>query len=157
MPSASLDLKVPNCSRTAPCVAGKTNSEMIVPSTLGIQRESIRDTKSLTTSSSCSKIVMLESESTFWAMTRVFFKLMVSPKSWKAFPKRFMSCWRSSAEWAVMAASSAKKKSRRHLLHLDFALSLERLKSFNFRLTYSGDRCPLLQVLFQQESEEIPK
>ena len=65
MPSASLDLKVPNCSRTAPCVAGKTNSEMMVPSTLGIQRKSIRDTKSLTTSSSCSKIVMLESESTF--------------------------------------------------------------------------------------------
>ncbi|XP_066466417.1 uncharacterized protein [Tiliqua scincoides] len=42
-----------------------------------------------------------------------------------------MSCWRPLAEWAVTAASSAKRKSRRHFSWtLDFALSLERLKSF---------------------------
>ena len=53
-------------------------------------------------------------ESVSCPMTCVFFKLMVSP-----------------TEWAVTAASSAKKKSRRHLSWtLVLALSLERLKSF---------------------------
>ena len=42
-----------------------------------------------------------------------------------------MSCCGSSAEWAVTAASSAKRKSRRHRnWTLVLALSLERLKSY---------------------------
>ena len=65
------------------------------------------------------------------SMTCVSFKLMVSPKSWQASLKRVMSCCRSSAECAVTAASSAKRKSRRHRSWtLVLALSLERLKSF---------------------------
>ena len=54
--------------------------------------------------------------------------VIVSPK----LLKRVMSCCRSSAEWAVTAASSAKRKSRRHLSWtLVLALSLERLKRFS--------------------------
>ena len=45
--------------------------------------------------------------------------------------KQFMDCKRSSADWAVTAVSSAKGKSCRHFSWpLDFALSLEKLKSF---------------------------
>ena len=73
----------------------------------------------------------------------VFFRLMVSPKSWKAFLKRFMSCWMSSGEWAVMAASSAKGKSRRHFI---WTLLLVWKGWRNFRLIWSGDGCPLLQL-----------
>ena len=69
-----------------------------------------------------------------WGRVNVLFcfcKLMVSPKSWQALLKRVMSCCRSLAEWAFTAASSAKRKSRRHLSWaLVLALSLERLKSF---------------------------
>ena len=86
---------------------------------------------------------MLGSESTFRAITRVFFRLMVSPKSCKAFLKRFMSCWRSSVEWAVMAASSAKGKSGRHFI---WTLLLVWKGWRDFRLIWSGDRCPLLQL-----------
>ena len=39
-----------------------------------------------------------------------------------------------------------RQRENRADTYLDFALSLERLKSFNFGLTWSGDRCPLLQL-----------
>ena len=52
-------------------------------------------------------------------------------KPWQASMKRVLTCCRSSAEWAVAAASSAKRKSRRHRSRtLVLALGLERLKSF---------------------------
>ena len=76
-------------------------------------------------------MLMAGAESVSCPMTCVFFKLMVSLKSRQASLKQVMSCCRSSAEWAVTAASSAKRKSRRHRSWtLVLALSLERLKSF---------------------------
>ena len=61
----------------------------------------------------------------------LFFRLIFNPKSWQALLKQFMSCWRSSAEWAAMAASLVKRKSHMHFSWiLVFALNLERLKSF---------------------------
>ena len=51
-------------------------------------------------------------ESASCPTTCVFFKLMVSPKFVQASLKRVMSCCRSSAEWAVTAALSAKRTPR---------------------------------------------
>ena len=51
---------------------------------------------------------MLSGESTSFPLTCVFFR-MVSLESRQAMLKRVMSYWRPSAEWAVTAASSAKR------------------------------------------------
>ena len=86
---------------------------------------------SYTISNSCVEMVIEGGEFTPWPMTCAFFRLIVSPKSWQALLKQFMSFWTSSAEWATMAASSAKRKSHMHFSWtLVFALNLERLKNF---------------------------
>ena len=104
-----------------------------------------RYTKSCKNSSLCSKIVMFGGESTSWAVTYVFFRLIFCSKSWYALLKRLMTFWRSSVEWAVMAASLESRRSRRYFIWtLDFAISLGRLRSF--RLTWSGGRYPLLHL-----------
>ena len=84
---------------------------------------------------------MLGGESTSCSITCVFFRLMVSPKSWQTSLKWFMSCWRPPAEWAVTAASSAKRKSRRHFNStLNFALKEHPVRPG------SDSRCLPLQI-----------
>ena len=90
-----------------------------------------RYTNSFTTSSSYSAILMLGAVYTHCPMTWVFFWLMVRPNSWHALLKQSISLYRSSFECVAMAASSANRMSRRHLVWTFLlALSLARLKSF---------------------------
>ena len=100
-------------------------------------------------------MLMLGRESTSCPMTCVFFRLMVSPKSRQALLKRVTSCWRSSAEWAVIVASYAKRKSRRHFSWTSkFALSLERLKSFPPDLVLPSVAEP--KACFSLRAKKIP-
>lgn len=80
------------------------------------ERSFSQGVRSQTTFCSCPKIAILGGESISWAMTCVFLRLMVSPKPWQALLKRFMSFWRSSAEWAVTLAPLGKRRSRRHFI-----------------------------------------
>ena len=80
------------------------------------ERSFSQGVRSQTTFRSCPKIAILGGESISWAMTCVFLRLMVSPKPWQALLKRFMSFWRSSAEWAVTLAPLGKRRSRRHFI-----------------------------------------
>ena len=101
---------------------------------------------------------MFGGESTSWAMTYVFFRLIFSSKSLYGLLKRLMTFWRFSAEWAVMAASSAYRRSRRYFIWtLDFAISLERLQSFQSDLVWR--KIPSVaspKACFSRKAKHIP-
>ena len=98
---------------------------------------------------------MLGGESASCPMTCVFFR-MVSLVSRQALLKRVMSYWRPSAEWAVTAASSAKRKSRRH-----FSWTLGFVWRGRGALIRSGSEvealCSRTEGVFQHESKGDPK
>ena len=102
---------------------------------------------------------MLGGESTSCPMTCVFFRLMVSPKSRQSLLKRVMSCWRSSDEWAVTAASSAQRKSHGHFSWtLEFALSLGGVEVLSIRSGSEVDAlCGRTEGVFQHQGKEDPK
>lgn len=88
--------------------------------------------------------------------TSFVFRLIVRLKSWKALLKQVIRYWRYSAELEIIAASSGKRKSQRHLSWtLVWALCLKRLKAGPASEVDSfgcWNRC-----MFQHHSKEDPK